>query len=731
MDGLLNDPSGLLLLVLIGAFLTTCVHHLFTYLTDQEQKLSLLFAIWIFVGLNHHLLELGKFNEDWDFSSRVRLIEAIILIESYISTTMLVFLLYADIRRYQGFLIPGVLLTILGGFLLPELRPALHVAMRLLLLLAKLYFLYQLWRTGKPGFVLLITASLLFSTTILIFGSGPISFKGDYPILSQVMVILSYVISINLYSAYLGRLAALASLKLVEAETTAKNLREIDQLKTRFFSNITHEFRTPLTLIQGPADELLGKTDDKEERKLLGLIKSNSGRLLRLINQLLDLAKLDAHEMKLSLAPVDLGSLVRVTIAQFTSMAESKGVRYGWKIGESLPTVNADPEKLETVLSNLISNAMKFTSAGGAVDIQANWDGKYFVFALRDTGRGIPVEKLPYIFDRFYQASPTDATHSEGTGIGLALVKEYTEIMKGILEVESNVGSGTTFMVKLPFTTVDVKGNAIESAPGQSDAPPAAAIASEENGQLPLLLLVEDNAELRSFVRTCLGSEYRFCEASHGREGMTMAVNQVPDLIISDLMMPEMDGLELCTRLKKDKRTDHIPFIMLTAKAADENKLEGLRTGADEYLVKPFNKAELLLKVQNLITLRSNLQTHIRTEILAKASEVRAESAEEQFVLKARLFVEAHAKDEALSVETLAQEMNLSREQCYRKISALTGLAPSAFIRKIKLQRAHQLLSSRWGPVSQVAYEAGFENLSYFSKTFKEEFGKLPSEVQE
>jgi DNA-binding response OmpR family regulator len=251
----------------------------------------------------------------------------------------------------------------------------------------------------------------------------------------------------------------------------------------------------------------------------------------------------------------------------------------------------------------------------------------------------------------------------------------------------------------------------------------------EENGQSPLILLVEDNVELRSFIRTCLGSGYRYSEAGNGRDGMSLAMNQIPDLIISDLMMPEMDGLELCARLKKDKRTDHIPFIMLTAKAAEENKLEGLQTGADEYLVKPFNKAELLLKVQNLITLRQNLQTRIRTEILAKASEIRAESAGEQFVLKARLFVEAHAKDEDLSVETLSQEMNLSREQCYRKISALTGLTPSAFIRKIKLQRAHQLLSSKWGPVSQVAYESGFENLSYFSKAFKEEFGMLPSEL--
>jgi len=517
--------------------------------------------------------------------------------------------------------------------------------------------------------------------------------------------------------------------QVVVEQKEKQAMRELDHLKTKFFSNITHEFRTPLTLIQGPADELLEKTQDSEARTLIGLIKSNSNRLLKLINQLLDLAKLDAREMKFNPTPVSLGSLVTVTISQFTSLAASKGITYKWQVGETLPAAQADTEKLETILSNLISNAMKFTPAGGSVEVQATWRDPHFMLLVRDTGRGIPADKLPHIFDRFYQVNPTDASHSEGTGIGLALVKEYTELMKGILEVESKVGSGTTFVIKLPLTPIDLPAEALESRLGPTNGSPLVKPGVEENGQLPLVLLVEDNADLRSFIRTCLGNEFRYSEAGNGREGMELAMDLVPDLIVSDLMMPEMDGIELCARLKKDRRTDHIPFIMLTAKAAEENKLEGLQTGADDYLVKPFNKAELLLKVQNLITLRMNLQTHIRTAILARASDVKAVSAEEQFVLKARLFVETHIKDESLSVETLSAEMNLSREQCYRKISALTGLAPSAFIRKIKLQRAHQLLSSKWGAVSQVAYEAGFENLSYFSKAFKEEFGKLPSEV--
>ncbi len=506
-------------------------------------------------------------------------------------------------------------------------------------------------------------------------------------------------------------------------------LRELDHLKTTFFSSITHEFRTPLTLIQGPADELLEKTNDPGAKHLIGLIKSNSHRLLKLINQLLDLARLDAGEMRLKLRDTNLATFFTARISQFTSLADSRRIDFAWKLQEVLPTAVVDEEKLETIVTNLISNALKFTPEKGNVNVSVTWENGMLQLEVADTGRGIPPDKLKHIFDRFYQVEPSDSTHSEGTGIGLALVKEYVEVMKGKIQVESAQGKGTRFVVMIPAPV-----SSMPSAPDAVTSDKKVEYPQSENGhpedaQLPLLLLTEDNEDIRSFIKVCLGQRFRYLEARHGREGLELAMEQMPDLILSDLMMPEMDGMEFCARIKSDRRTDHIPFIMLTAKAAEESKLEGLKTGADDYLVKPFNKAELLLKVQNLITLRTNLQNHIRTAILAQASDVQATSAEEQFVLKARLFVEAHLKDETLSVETLAGEMNLSREQCYRKISALSGLAPSAFIRKIKLQQANQLLTSKWGPVSQVTYEAGFENLSYFSKAFKEEFGKLPSEV--
>ncbi len=511
-----------------------------------------------------------------------------------------------------------------------------------------------------------------------------------------------------------------------------QTLQELDHLKTKFFSNITHEFRTPLTLIQGPANELLEKEQNPESKQLLNMIRSNSNRLLKLINQMLDLAKLDAREMKLSQKPTNLALLINVAASQFTSLATSKKIQYTWHIAQDLPNVIADSEKIEAILSNLLSNAIKFTDSGGIIHVNASWAKNSLLLRVSDSGRGIPQEKLKHIFDRFYQVNATDSSHSEGTGIGLALVKEYTELMKGILEVESKEGLGTTFNIQLPLETTpyteELSGSAgIETSHYENST----VLTETEKGQHPLILLVEDNTDIRQFIKTCLGDRYQYKEAQHGKEGLVIARDEVPDMIISDWMMPEMDGVEFCKQIKKDPRTDHIPFIMLTAKATNENKIEGLQTGADEYLIKPFNKDELVLKVQNLITLRERLHVHIKHNLLANATLIQATSVEEKFIMKAKAFVEAHIADENLSVEMLSVEMALSREQCYRKIIALTGLSPSAFIRKLRLQKAAQLLAAKSDTVSQIAYQTGFGNLSHFSKAFKEEFGKLPSEYAE
>jgi DNA-binding response OmpR family regulator len=302
--------------------------------------------------------------------------------------------------------------------------------------------------------------------------------------------------------------------------------------------------------------------------------------------------------------------------------------------------------------------------------------------------------------------------------------------MKGMVRVESVPGSGTSFHIVIPASfSTDL------AVPANSTKETNAVFYETGNEGQPgrehaHVLLVDDNEDIRLFIRTCLGNAYRFIEAQHGREGLSMAIERIPDLIISDLMMPDMDGIEFCRHIKNDKRTDHIPFIILTAKATEQSKLEGLTTGADDYLIKPFNKNELLAKVKNRVELQQNLQSHLRHELLMSGTPVHATSAEEQFILKAKVYVEKYMAESSLTVESLAAEMSLSREQLYRKMIALTSLSPSLFIRQLRLQKAARLVAAKWGPVSQIAYEVGYENLSHFSKSFKEEFGTLPSEYK-
>lgn len=529
------------------------------------------------------------------------------------------------------------------------------------------------------------------------------------------------------WRAVVNRERLMAQIAIAKKEK--QTLQELDSLKNRFFANITHEFRTPLTLIQGPTDRLIEKASDHESRQLLGLIKNNSSRLLTLINQLLDFARFDAREMKSNPSPVQTGVFLRTIISQFSSLAASKNIEFISTLPENMPWIVTDQEKVETIITNLVANALKFTQSGGRVEVAAQWRSGVLTVAVKDSGRGIPNDKIKYIFDRFYQVEPTDSNFTEGTGIGLALVKEYITLLGGTIYVSSEIGKGTEFKFSVPAPATSLSTDSAETRPDpRSEADDEAALMTKSQ---PLVLLVEDNDDIRLFIRSCLGQLYNYVEAKNGKEGLNIALEQVPDLIISDLMMPEMDGIELCERVKRDKRTDHVPFIMLTAKAGHENKIEGLRSGADDYLVKPFNKTELSLKIQNLIVLRERLQARIKTNLLSKSWDVKAVSLEEQFVAKARAFIDKNMSDETLSVERLAGEMGLSREQCYRKVMALTGLSPSALIRSLRLHRAAQLLASRWGPVSQVAYETGFGNLSYFSKIFREEFGKLPSEFLE
>lgn len=502
--------------------------------------------------------------------------------------------------------------------------------------------------------------------------------------------------------------------------------KELDRLKTNFFANITHEFRTPLTLIQGPTEQLLDKAKTDEEIKMLTIIRSNSKRLLNLINQLLDLARLDARETKVTNKPVALYPFFRAICAQFESLAADRGITYGWHVPEIAPTALIDAEKVEAILVNLISNAIKFTAAGGRVDVQVTFADQIFI-AVQDSGRGIPKEKLAHVFERFYQAEAADGQYSEGTGIGLALVKEYVVLMKGRVDVESVPGEGSHFAITLPLleTLEPAENLAVSLATPDT----VTSLMPGNRGDLPLLLLADDNDDMRTLMVAALGSAYRYALAKNGREALDLARKQIPDLIISDIMMPVMDGIALCDHIKTDPLTDHIPLIMLTAKSADESRLTGLRMGADDYLTKPFNKTELVLRVQNRLSLQQKLRDYMQREVLTAPDTPNVKSANEVFVWKAKTFIEENLKEEKLSVELLADHLNLSREQCYRKLTSLTGLSPSALIRKIRLLKAQHLLQNKWGNISQVAFEVGFESLSHFTKAYKEQFGYRPSET--
>ncbi len=564
-------------------------------------------------------------------------------------------------------------------------------------------------------------------------------------------------------------------LKNVESD----KLKELDKMKSRFFANISHEFRTPLTLILGPLEKLRSYHQDEEPVKDLDMIQRNARRLQNLINQLLSLSKLESGKMKLMVKEEDIVSLSKGYVQSFESLAKQKGVKLGFKSSRENILVYIDKEKYEKILYNLISNAFKYSNSGGLITVQVFEyktpdtgnqmpDSRHasrvthhesqdsVVISVSDTGSGIDKDKLPHIFDRFYQADDTDNNYQEGSGIGLALTKELIELHHGSINVESVVGKGTTFTVSLPLGTDHLKQEEITSNiepqtsytthsaehPEPSTQQPVSDIRhqafdpqTQDLESKPLILLVEDNADMRHYIRSSISGEFRLTEAENGQQGYEKAVEKMPDLIISDVMMPEMDGMELCGKLKTDERTSHIPVILLTARASMEDRLEGLETGADDFLTKPFDVQELQVRINNLILQRKKLQEkflqnakQLGLSQVLNLPESGFNSIDQKFLNKAIEIVKIHLDDEGFSVEIFRKEIAMGKTQLQKKLKSLVGQTPSAFIRTIRLSRAAELLKMNKGTISEIAFEVGFNNLSYFSKCFQEQFGVLPSE---
>jgi signal transduction histidine kinase/DNA-binding response OmpR family regulator len=561
-----------------------------------------------------------------------------------------------------------------------------------------------------------------------------------------------------LYAGYRVRLRQLRLEQQVElGQFKAEHLAEVDRLKSRFFANISHEFRTPLTLILGPIRKWRERAQEEELEKDMGMAERNANRLLRLINQLLDLSKLEAGAMKLRASRMNIVPLVKGIAYSFESSAGMRGVALNVSVDEEDIEVYCDKDMVEKILSNLLSNAFKFTPQGGSVTVSvalpqirnqisdiSNQNSIWITVA--DTGMGIPPDQLDKVFDRFYQVDASQTREHEGSGLGLALVKELVELHHGTIQVESEVGEGTTFTVRLPMgrshlkedeiiedpvsigeTRREVKGTFI-GTPGEVG--PGGTQAGGAGIEKPIVLIVEDNSDVRVYITGYLAPSYQVVEAKDGGEGIEKARECVPDLVISDVMMPKKDGYEVCRVLKLDERTSHIPIILLTAKAASENRVEGLETGADDYLIKPFDPKELLARIRNLIDMRRKLRERFKVSVPLRPGEISVTSMDDSFLKKVMAVVEQHLGDEQFNIEELSALVNMSRVQLHRKLTALTSQPPGAFIRYLRLHRAMELLQKGAGTVSEIAYQVGFSDHSYFSKCFREQFGMVPTDVR-
>ncbi|GIV60200.1 MAG: hybrid sensor histidine kinase/response regulator [Rhodothermaceae bacterium] len=538
----------------------------------------------------------------------------------------------------------------------------------------------------------------------------------------------------------------------------AERLQEMDRLKRRFFANLSHEFRTPLTLIRGPVDDLLaGRLGPLDERvkAQLRVVSRNTRNLERLIAQLLDLARLEAGSLTLSARRGDLARFAEEVVAGCAPLAERRDVRLSFRAAVTPLTADFDPDKLEKVLVNLLSNAIKFTPAGGKVQVDVEGDDAQVLLRVRDTGIGIPADELPRVFDRFHQVAEPSRQPHEGVGIGLSLVKELVELHGGEVLVESTAGFGSTFTVRLPRRQPGVCEDGEEPHPSLDEEPLVPAYAVEEEtmppgagdggavpesevakredavaGERPVVLLVEDNPDVRAYLRRHLASAYRVEEAGDGYAALEAVQAQRPDLILCDVMMPGMDGYALCRRFKADDRFRDIPVILLTARAEEADAVEGLDAGADDYVRKPFEVGELLRRVHHLIARRRDLQARYRRELVIRPTDVVVASEEEQFIARAREVVERYLDEPGFTVDRFAEEMNLSRSQLNRRLSAATGLSAAALVRHLRLERAAQLLGGNGGRVSEVARAVGFNDVDHFSRLFKAHFGVSPSEYR-
>ena len=528
--------------------------------------------------------------------------------------------------------------------------------------------------------------------------------------------------------------------KILQQQREAERAHALDIQKIKFLTNLSHEFRTPISLILAPVDKLLSVKQDQYVSGQVKMIKRNARRLLNLVNQLLDFRKMEEQELKLNLSQGDLILFVREAAEAFQDLSDRKKISLQVSSdAPSLPTY-FDQDKMERIIFNLLSNAFKFTPEGGTVSLRMSLQiipsqpKPIFDIAVSDTGIGIAPESKVKVFDRFFMGNNVSSILNQGSGIGLSIVKEFIELHGGEITLESELGKGSTFLVSLPVdiieqeqvsATEDNENLFNEVTDFQSEVDQGSVVA---DAKIATVLLVEDNEEFRFHLRDSLQPYYQIIEASNGKEGWQKTLSGHPQLVVSDISMPEMNGIELSQKIKADKRTSHIPVILLTAISGEEDQIKGLKSGANDYLTKPFNFDILQAKIENLLLFNRSVKSAYSKQVKVESKEIEIESSEVKLLSKIVKYIEEKLNNPELSVEDLSKHVGMSRGSLYHKLLEITGLTPIEYIRSVKLERAVELLEKSDYNVAQIAYMTGFGTPSYFSRLFKAQFNMLPSE---
>ena len=559
-------------------------------------------------------------------------------------------------------------------------------------------------------------------------GSFSTEYKNQRIMLYLSMILVVMLVLVLVAVVFILRSRSRMNKQLVEF---SRQVEEAASAKMAFFTNISHELRTPLTLISGSIDELIGKTSENDRsHELLNLAKRNTYILLRLVNQILDFRKYENGKLDLKRKSVNVKDLVESWNASFIPMLKRKHLRFSFVFEQGQDYVNSiDVEKMEQVYYNLLSNAFKYTPENESVMVRLGRKDNLMVLSVTNTGTFIPQSERENIFDRFYQIGNGGG---QGTGIGLAIVKAFVNMHKGIVGVESDRRKGTTFSVSLPIcdeTDAQEELSANLSGTGQGSMIEEISDGNAEDKDRRTVLVVDDSEDIRTLVRIVLGNDYLVLEASDGEEGFKKALTYVPDIIIMDVMMPKMDGVACCARLKQEMQTCHIPVIMLTACAADEKRVESYSSGADSYITKPFRSEVLTTRIQNLLNRREQFQKSFDgpSGITISAN---MEDMDKQFINQFRCFVEDHIDRPDLDMDALASHLAMSRIQLWRKLKGLTNHSPNEWVRIIRLRRAQQMLAATDLSIAEICYDTGFSTPSYFTKCYKDYFGELPNEYR-